>query len=299
MRSRSPAAAKRIRRRLEPRGARTLPVGAVAPGSTLPSTAGTDVTLSEFRGRRHVLLAFFPLAFTSTCTAENCAFSEDYDAFERAGTIVLPISVDSVPTLKEYKAKHAMRQDLLSDFKREVSRTYRVLLEDRFFSKRAYFLIDRQGILRWRHIEAELGARRDTLFRAARVRGQVVRTLVEVPVEFSAAPMPAIKMHIAGDVYRETDVEERPHLMSGPPLAYPAPMLLSRISGRVIIEAVIDTTGRVEDGTVRVLVSSDARFNEAAKDYVRAARFTPGRLAGSAVRVRFEMPVEFKPPTRN
>jgi len=139
----------------------------------------------------------------------------------------------------------------------------------------------------------------NTLFRAARVRGQVVRTLVEVPVEFSAAPMPAIKMHIAGDVYSEADAEERPHLMSGPPLAYPAPMLLSRISGRVIIEAVIDTTGRVEDGTVRVLVSSDARFNEAAKDYVRAARFTPGRLAGRAVRVRFEMPVEFKPPTRN
>jgi len=50
---------------------------------------------------------------------------------------------------------------------------------------------------------------------------------------------------------------------------------------------------------VRVLVSSDARFNEAAKEYVRAARFKPGRLAGSAVRVRFEMPVEFKPPTRN
>src|SRR2546428_417224 len=139
----------------------TLPVGAVAPDFALPSTAGTDVTLSAFRGRKHVLLAFFPLAFTSTCTAENCAFSEDYDAFERAGTIVLPISVDSVPTLKEYKAKHAMRQDLLSDFKREVSRTYRVLLKDRFFSKRAYFLIDQQGILRWRHIEAELGARRD------------------------------------------------------------------------------------------------------------------------------------------
>src|SRR2546429_2376375 len=64
-------------------------------------------------------------------------------------------------SLKEYKAKHAMRHDLLSDFKREVSRTYGVLLEDRFFAKRAYFLIDQQGILRWRHIEAELGARRD------------------------------------------------------------------------------------------------------------------------------------------
>ncbi len=138
-----------------------------------------------------------------------------------------------------------------------------------------------------------------TLFRPGRVRGRVVQTLVEVPVEFSAASVPPVTLHIAGDVYREAEVQERPHRTSGPPLAYPAPLLLSRTSGRVIIEAVIDTTGRVEDGTVRVIESSDARFNQAAKDYVRAARFTPGRFAGRPVRVRFEMPVEFKPPTRN
>src|SRR5207244_2505285 len=136
-------------------------VGAAAPDFTLPSTAGTDITLSTFRGRAHVLVAFFPLAFTSTCTAENCAFSEDYDAFERAGTTVLPVSVDSVPTLREYRAKYGMRQELLSDFRREVSRAYGVLLEDRFYSKRAYFVGDRQGTLRWSHIEAELGARRE------------------------------------------------------------------------------------------------------------------------------------------
>lgn len=138
-----------------------------------------------------------------------------------------------------------------------------------------------------------------TLFRPARVRGRVVQTLVEVPVEFSAASLPAITLHIAGDVYGEAEVQERPHLTSGPPVTYPAPLLLSRISGRVVLEAVIDTTGRVEDGTLRVIESSDARFNQAAKDYARAARFTPGRIAGRAVRVRFEMPVEFKLPTRN
>jgi len=138
-----------------------------------------------------------------------------------------------------------------------------------------------------------------TLFRPGRVRGRVVQTLVEVPVEFSAASLPAITLHIAGDVYGETEVQERPHLTSGPPVTYPAPLLLSRISGRVVLEAVIDTAGRVEDGTLRVIESSDARFNQAAKDYARAARFTPGRIAGRAVRVRFEMPVEFKLPTRN
>ncbi len=138
-----------------------------------------------------------------------------------------------------------------------------------------------------------------TLFRPARVRGRVVQTLVEVPVEFSVASLPAITLHIAGDVYGEAEVQERPHLTSGPPVSYPAPLLLSRISGRVVLEAVIDTTGRVEDGTLRVIESSDARFNQPAKDYARAARFTPGRIAGRAVRVRFEMPVEFKLPTRN
>ena len=136
-------------------------VGAPAPGFSLASTAGGEVRLAGFRGKRNVLLAFFPLAFTSTCTAELCAFSEDFDRFASAATTVLPISVDSVPTLKEFKAKHGLKLDLLSDFKRDVSRAYDVLLEDRFYSKRAYFLIDRQGLLRWRHVEAELGQRRD------------------------------------------------------------------------------------------------------------------------------------------
>jgi peroxiredoxin len=136
-------------------------VGDPAPDFTLSSTAGTDVTLSDFRGRKNVLLAFFPLAFTSTCTAENCAFTEDYEQFAGADTVVLPISVDSVPTLKEYRTKYAMRQDLLSDFKRDVCRRYGTLLEDKFFSSRAYFLIDRQGVVRWLHREAKLGDRRD------------------------------------------------------------------------------------------------------------------------------------------
>lgn len=135
-------------------------LGAPAPEFTLPSTAGRDVSLSEYRGRQHVLLAFFPLAFTSTCTAEMCAFSEDFERFAGAATAVLPISVDSVATLKEYQAKHAMKLELLSDFKRVVSRRYDVLLEDKFYAKRAYFLIDREGTLRWAHTEAVLGDRR-------------------------------------------------------------------------------------------------------------------------------------------
>ena len=132
-----------------------------ASAFTLASTAGANVTLSSFRGERNVLVAFFPLAFTSTCTAELCAFSDDYDELAATGTVVLPVSVDSVPTLKEFKAKHAMKVDLLSDFKREASRRYGVLREDTFYSNRAYFLVDREGIVRWAHVEEKPGQRRE------------------------------------------------------------------------------------------------------------------------------------------
>jgi peroxiredoxin len=128
-------------------------VGTPAPDFTLPSTSGERVTLSRLRGQP-VLVAFFPLAFSPTCTAELCEMRDDWSAFESHGLVVLPISVDSTYSLKEYKQKYSMKVDLLSDFKREVSIRYGVLNEDRFFSNRAYFLIDRDGIVRWAHVEA-------------------------------------------------------------------------------------------------------------------------------------------------
>jgi peroxiredoxin len=128
-------------------------VGQVAPDFTADSTAGQPVTLSSFRGTKQVLLAFFPLAFTSVCTAEMCDFSADFDQFAELDVEVLPISVDSVPTLKEFRAKHGLAVHLASDFKREISRAYGVLLPERFFSTRAYFLIGTDGRIRWKHVE--------------------------------------------------------------------------------------------------------------------------------------------------
>ena len=136
-------------------------VGEAAPDFTLASTAGGTVTLSAMAGQTHVLLAFFPLAFTGVCTAEMCAFSEDFDAFAAADVTVLPISVDAVPSLKEFKHKFQLKVDLLSDFKREASRAYGVLREDTYFSKRAYFLIDKAGVVRWNHVEETSGQRRE------------------------------------------------------------------------------------------------------------------------------------------
>ena len=123
--------------------------GTPAPDFTLASTSGEKVTLSGLRGK-NVLLAFFPLAFTT-----------DYAQFQTSGTVVLPISVDSVPTLKEFKAKEKIAVDLLSDFKREVSRTYGTLLEDMFYSGRAYVIIDKQGIVRWSFMEETPSTKRE------------------------------------------------------------------------------------------------------------------------------------------
>jgi peroxiredoxin len=134
-------------------------VGQRAPDFTLPSTSGEKVTLSSLRGQP-VLLAFFPLAFSGTCTAELCEMRDDADEFVKRGVMVLGISVDSTYSLKEYKIKHGMKVDLLSDFKRDVSRLYGVLLEDRFFSNRAYFLLDRDGVIRWEHVEENPSHRR-------------------------------------------------------------------------------------------------------------------------------------------
>lgn len=135
-------------------------IGSAAPEFTLRSTSGEKVSLSSFRGKSAVLIAFFPLAFTSTCTAEMCEFSDDYDEFTRSGVVVLPISVDSVASLKEFKAKHHMKTELLSDFKREAGTTYGVMWQDSFYTNRAYFLVDKGGVIRWEHVEATPSGKR-------------------------------------------------------------------------------------------------------------------------------------------
>jgi peroxiredoxin len=138
-----------------------LPViGEPAPDFTAMSTSGELVTLSAQRGRT-ILLAFFPLAFSGTCTAQLCSLRDEWGDFAAHGVTVFPISVDSKYALKEYKAKHAMPVDLLSDFKRDISQAYGVLMPDKQYSRRSYFLIDRDGILRWSYVEEHNGLRRE------------------------------------------------------------------------------------------------------------------------------------------
>ncbi|MBK6841701.1 MAG: redoxin domain-containing protein [Gemmatimonadetes bacterium] len=136
-------------------------VGELAPDISLPSTSGEVVTLSSFRGQQSVLLAFFPLAFTAVCTTEMCSFRDDYADFSDKDVTVFPVSVDATPSQREFKAKYEMPVDLLSDFKREAATAYGVLIPEKFFANRAYFLIDKAGVIRWAHVEAHPGQRRE------------------------------------------------------------------------------------------------------------------------------------------
>lgn len=136
-------------------------VGEAAPDFTLITSSGKPVTLSSFRGTKNVLIAFFPLAFTSTCTTELCAFTDDYAMFAGKDVEVIPISVDAVPSLKAYKAQSNLSVELASDFKRDVSRAYGVLLAEKFYSNRAYFLVDKSGTIRWAHVETNPSHRRE------------------------------------------------------------------------------------------------------------------------------------------
>lgn len=138
-----------------------IAAGTPAPDFTLPSTAGEQVTLSKLRGKR-VLLAFFPAAFTGTCTAEMCEFTADITEYASRNAEVLPISVDQVPSLKVFAEQENVSVPLLSDSRREVSRAYGVLDEEKFWARRAYVLIDEEGVVRWSYVEPQASHKRDT-----------------------------------------------------------------------------------------------------------------------------------------
>lgn len=99
---------------------------------------------------------------------------------------------------------------------------------------------------------------------------------------------------VGGDeVYAEALVEERPALLSAPPPVYPALLKQAGIQGRVILRAVIDTTGRVEPASVRILKSPNPAFDQPTKDWVLKALFRPARLRGRGVRVFINLPVDY------
>lgn len=138
-----------------------IDVGAQAPDFTLRNQYGEDVSLSDFRGKKNVLLMFYPFAFTGICTGELCTIRDRQTGFVNDSTEVLSVSCDSPYTLKVFAEQEGLTHTLLSDFwpHGEVARAYGAFLEDNGFATRASFVIDKEGIVRWKVVNGPGEAR--------------------------------------------------------------------------------------------------------------------------------------------
>jgi glutaredoxin-dependent peroxiredoxin len=135
--------------------------GQKAPAFTLHDTEKKEVSLAHQQGKNVVLL-FFPLAFTSTCTKELCSVRDNIASFNNTNAQVFGISVDSPQTLARFKAEQGLNFPLLSDFNKTASIDYGCLYDTfsgwmKGVSKRASFVIDKQGVIRFSQVLENAG----------------------------------------------------------------------------------------------------------------------------------------------
>ena len=139
----------------------SIQIGQKAPDFSLYDSEKNKTTLSDYRGK-NILLLFFPQAFTSVCTAELCGVRDDISRYSNEQAQVFGISVDSVFTLAQFKESQQYNFPLLSDFNKEVSTSYGSIYNDwildmKGVSKRAAFVIDKEGIVRYAEVLENAG----------------------------------------------------------------------------------------------------------------------------------------------
>ncbi len=146
-----------------------LNLGDQAPDFELKNQFGQQVKLSDLRGKKNVVLIFYPMAFTGICTAELCAIRDDRADFVTDDVVTFGISCDPPATLKAFSEQQGYDYDLLSDWwpHGDVGRAYGVFLEDKGISLRGTFIIDKSGILRWTVVHQPMDPRSNDDYRAA------------------------------------------------------------------------------------------------------------------------------------
>ncbi len=138
----------------------TVPeIGQQAPDFRLRGPGGAFYTLSEHHGQNAVVLVFYPLAFSTTCSHQLPEMQKHIAAFEQAGAVVYGISVDSHHANAAFARSLGLTFPLLSDWKRETSAAYGVLLPEVGYSGRATFVVSKDGKLAWREISENMSDR--------------------------------------------------------------------------------------------------------------------------------------------
>lgn len=124
-----------------------LAEGVPAPDFTLSSHEGKTVRLSDYKGKKNVILYFYPKDDTPGCTKEACTFRDDMELFKSADTEILGVSVDSVNSHQAFVKKFQLNFPLLADDKKEVAKLYGALNE-KGMANRMTYLIDKSGVVR-------------------------------------------------------------------------------------------------------------------------------------------------------
>ena len=150
---------------------KTLKVGDVAPDFTLKSADRKDWHLSDFRGKKNVVLAFVPFAFSGACSAQLPSYEADLERFKDFDTEVVSISMDSLFSLAAWEKSMHTTFPLLSDFfpQGQIVDTYGVR-HAAGMPERALFVIDKEGVIRYIEIQHQPGEMPDNedLFEALR-----------------------------------------------------------------------------------------------------------------------------------
>jgi peroxiredoxin Q/BCP len=126
-----------------------LKIGDRAPDFTLPSADGKEVKLSDFAGKKTIVLYFYPKDETPGCTAEACEFRDNHAQFQKAGAEVVGVSSDSVGSHERFAKHHGLPFTLLSDAGGHVRALYGVKSTFGLFPGRVTFVIDRRGVVRY------------------------------------------------------------------------------------------------------------------------------------------------------
>ncbi len=141
-----------------------IAIGTDAPDFDLPSSEltpegrpGKKVRLGDFRGKKHVVLAFYPLDFSPTCSKEIGCFKDDTVKIEGANAQILGISVDSVWCHQAFAKQMAIAYPLLADFhpKGDVATKYDLFNADKGTTKRATVIVDKNGKVAWAQEHSE------------------------------------------------------------------------------------------------------------------------------------------------
>ncbi len=138
-----------------------IKVGDTAPDFTLKDQDQKDVKLSDFRGKKSVVLAFYPLDWSPVCTNENKCLTDDFPKFEQLNAEILGISTDSFYSHKAWVDSLSLKQRLLADYNREVVKKYGLYFEPLNCGKRATVVVDKNGKVAYVKVQEIKTARDD------------------------------------------------------------------------------------------------------------------------------------------